>query len=54
LYIKIHKAIVLSAVSLCVRNLVCHTEVRTDIEGIMDRVLRRIFGLKKEEVTEGW
>jgi hypothetical protein len=35
-------------------NLVSHNEGRALIEGFEKRVLRRIFGSKKEEVVGGW
>jgi hypothetical protein len=34
--------------------LVSHTKGRTQIEGFENRVLRRIFGSKREEVAGGW
>jgi hypothetical protein len=34
--------------------LVCHTEGGTQIKVFENRVLRRIFGPKRDEVTEEW
>jgi hypothetical protein len=35
-------------------NLVSYTKGRTHIEGIWEGMLRRIFGLKKEQVAGDW
>jgi hypothetical protein len=34
--------------------LVCHTEGGTQDEGVENRVLRKIFGPKRDEVTGDW
>jgi hypothetical protein len=34
--------------------LVCHIQGRTQIEGVENRMLRRMFRLRSDEVTIGW
>jgi hypothetical protein len=34
--------------------LICHTETRTEAEGVENRVLRKIVGTKRDKVTGEW
>jgi hypothetical protein len=52
--LKIYGSVILPVVFIWVCHLVCHTEGRTEAGACEKRMLRKIFGPKREEVTRGW